>query len=133
MNRSNVGNVVTNGMQILSVGATTASRVLKGKADSALNNLSKEEQRAYHEMGANKMRDEMKSYNERQSLPETDEISVDSIMESAGFEMSANSPQSTNIQQKVNNDISFSREWIRGLSEPNPVDELIRNVKKGVE
>lgn len=36
MIRSNVGNVVTNGMQILSVGATTASRLFKGQADKTL-------------------------------------------------------------------------------------------------
>ena len=43
MNRANFGNVITNGMQILSVGATTAARTL-GRADKTLSNLSKEEQ-----------------------------------------------------------------------------------------
>lgn len=37
--RSNVGNIITNGMQILSVGATTASRVL-GDYSKTLNNSS---------------------------------------------------------------------------------------------
>lgn len=63
MNRSNVGNVVTNGMQILSVGGTTASRIFRDKADSALNNLSDDEKEAYYKMKADKMRDETNKYN----------------------------------------------------------------------
>lgn len=61
MIRSNVGNVVTNAVQIGSVGLTTASRVL-GRADSALNNLSKKERSAYYKMKANKLRDETREY-----------------------------------------------------------------------
>ena len=40
MNRSNIGNVVTNGVQILSVGATTAAGIARrlGHAEDALNN-----------------------------------------------------------------------------------------------
>lgn len=70
MNRSNVGNIVTNGMQILSVGATTASRLFRDKADSALNNLSPEEKKDYFEMKANKMRDEIKKYNSGGASPD---------------------------------------------------------------
>ena len=61
MNRSNIGNVITNGMQILSVGATTASHVL-GSADKALNNLTPEERKKYDLMRADKMREEMQDY-----------------------------------------------------------------------
>lgn len=65
MIRSNVGNIVTNGQQILSVGAFTAGGLIRslGKADSALNNLSKEERQKYTQMQADKMRDEMNAYN----------------------------------------------------------------------
>lgn len=40
MNRSNIGNVTTNATQILSVGATTASGIIRrlGHAEDALNN-----------------------------------------------------------------------------------------------
>lgn len=62
MNRYNLGNVITNGMQILSVGATTASKTL-GRADQTLNNLSDEEKSAYYKMKADKMRDEINRYN----------------------------------------------------------------------
>ena len=38
MNRANFGNIITNGTQILSVAATTASHLYKDRADRALNN-----------------------------------------------------------------------------------------------
>lgn len=65
MIRSNVGNIVTNGQQIISVGAFTAGGLKRslGKADTALNNLSKEERQNYAKMQADKMRDEMNAYN----------------------------------------------------------------------
>ena len=65
MIRSNVGNVVTNGQQIISVGAFTAGGLRRslGRADTALNNLSKEERQNYAKMQADKMRNEMNVYN----------------------------------------------------------------------
>lgn len=65
MIRSNVGNIITNGQQILSVGAFTAGGLKRslGRADTALNNLSKEERQNYVKMQADKMRDEMNAYN----------------------------------------------------------------------
>lgn len=62
MNRVNLGNQITNGMQILSVGATTASRTL-GRADKTLNNLSPEEQDNMYKMKADKIRDQIERYN----------------------------------------------------------------------
>ena len=62
MNRFNLGNVVTNGMQILSVGATTAARTL-GRAETTLNNLSEDERKSYFQMKADKLRDETNRYN----------------------------------------------------------------------
>lgn len=81
MNRSNLGNVVTNGMQILSVGATTASgmynasktrksmdeRRSKSDAASGLNNLSKDEREQYGLMKADKMRLEVSKFYEDNS------------------------------------------------------------------
>ena len=61
MNRFNFGNVATNGVQILSVGATTAARTL-GRAETALNNLSEDERKSYFQMKANKLRDETNRY-----------------------------------------------------------------------
>lgn len=62
MNRVNLGNQITNGMQILSVGSTTAARTL-GRADKTLNNLSPEEQEEMYQMKANKIRDKIDRYN----------------------------------------------------------------------
>lgn len=44
MNRSSIGNIITNGQQILSVGATTAGKFLRGKGDASktLNNKNEE-------------------------------------------------------------------------------------------
>lgn len=65
MIRSNVGNIITNGQQIISVGAFTAGGLRRslGNADSVLNNMSKEERQKYMQMKADKMRDEMNAYN----------------------------------------------------------------------
>ena len=65
MIRSNIGNIVTNGQQIISVGAFTAGGLKRSidRADSALNNLSKEERQKYTKMQADKIRDEMNTYN----------------------------------------------------------------------
>lgn len=78
MIRSNVGNIVTNGQQIMSVGAFTAGGLKRslGRADTALNNLSKEERQNYSKMKADKMRDEINAYNSKSSNVE----SVDEIM-----------------------------------------------------
>lgn len=71
MIRSNVGNVVTNGQQIISVGAFTAGGLKRslGRADTALNNLSKEERQKYTQMRADKMRDEINAYNSKSASP----------------------------------------------------------------
>lgn len=116
MNRANFGNVITNGMQILSVGATTASRTL-GRADKVLSNLSKEEQDKLYKIKADKLRTEMSEYetggssamqhlspeektayrqkqaeNIRKFINEDkNEDSIDDIMQ--GMELKNNSPQ----------------------------------------
>ena len=131
MNRSNVGNIVTNGMQILSVGATTAARTL-GRADSALNNLSKEEKKEYYQMQADKMRDETKQYYDKSdsafhNLSEEEQVQyrqfqadkmrkqmsdseddVDTLMADAP---SSNSPQSPELTKKIIGDIEWTRKW----------------------
>lgn len=67
MIRSNVGNIVTNGQQVLSVGAFTAGGLKRslGRADTALNNLSDEQKKEYYKMRANKMMDEVNEYNSK--------------------------------------------------------------------
>lgn len=116
MNRSNIGNVVTNGMQVLSVGTTTAKRFL-GRADSALNNLTKEERAQYNQYRADKMRDEMNDYySGSDKPPKTDgDVSIDdeSIDDVLGglAPLEDNSEQVKQIQTKENNDISWIKSY----------------------
>lgn len=136
MNRSNVGNVITNGMQILSVGATTASRTL-GKADQTLNNLTKQERQDYYKMKSDKIRDETNQYNSggasatqhlsQEELTKYRQVQandirkrinsdegfnediedIDSLMSGLSFE--DNSPQISSIKQKINSDSEYLR------------------------
>ena len=64
MIRSNIGNVVTNGMQILSVGATTASRLFKGRADKTLRHptLSEAENQTIQEATDKRALEQSKNY-----------------------------------------------------------------------
>jgi hypothetical protein len=128
MIRSNVGNVVTNATQIMSVGATTAGRLL-GKADSALNNLSEQEKTDYFEMKANKMRDETKAYNEKSGEVE----SIDDIMESMGVQRMNNSEQTDNLMRKINRDSQYSKFWKAMQQEPAPLDEILKDLGIGGE
>lgn len=70
MNRVNVGNQITNGMQILGVAGTTAAAGKRAQkqahladASSALNNLSEEDLNAVGQMRANKLMAEVNRYN----------------------------------------------------------------------
>ena len=76
MIRSNVGNVVTNAMQIGSVSAHTAAGMVRSakkeklaQAQNALNNLSDEERSRYVQMQADKMREQIEQYYGQASSP----------------------------------------------------------------
>ena len=72
MNRSNLGNQVANGMQVLSVGAFTGGN-WKGQqnqrkladASSALNNMSKDEVRQVGQMRADQMREQLRQHQNK--------------------------------------------------------------------
>lgn len=158
MNRSNVGNVITNGMQILSVGGTTASRVFKDKADSALNNLSPDERKSYFEMKADKMRDETKKYNSEGFSPDQhmteDELhdyqkavaenrkkytektfnskneSVDDLMEYTNVLRNVGE-QGENIAMRIDRDVSWYKDLYKERSEP--LEDIIKEVLEGEE
>lgn len=123
MNRSNVGNIVTNGMQILSVGETTASRLFRDKADSALNNLSPEERESYFKMKANKMRDEMREYNSKNK-------SVDDLM---GYTENLRNvgEQGENIAMRVDRDIGWYKDLYKESDQP--LENIIKEVLEGEE
>ena len=138
MNRFNFGNVTTNGMQILSVGATTAARTL-GRADRTLNNLSGDERKSYFQMKADKLRDQTNRYNTggesaTQHLSEQEltdyrkkqaddirkktyggeEESVDTLMEGSVSYLQNNSPQVEQLKLKEQRDKEWYDTWIKG-------------------
>lgn len=76
MNRANFGNVITNGMQVLSVAGTTAAGAARASrqqhladASSALNNLSEEQLGQVGQMRANKLMEEVERYNAKGESP----------------------------------------------------------------
>lgn len=139
MNRSNVGNIVTNGMQILSVSAASAKGIL-GRNETTLNNLSRKERLEYKNMQADKMRDEVETYYNKGSSPmqhlSQDEItkyrekqadnirkmisegeeteSVDDIMSNTISEIKENSPQIEEIKLKLQRDNEWYNSYIKG-------------------
>lgn len=139
MNRSNVGNIVTNGMQILSVSAASAKGIL-GRNETTLNNLSRKERLDYQNMQADKMRDEVETYYNKGSSPmqhlSQDEItkyrekqadnirkmisegeeteSVDDIMSNTISGIKENSPQIEEIKLKLQRDNEWYNSYIKG-------------------
>lgn len=139
MNRSNVGNIVTNGMQILSVSAASAKGIL-GRNETTLNNLSRKERLDYKNMQADKIRDEVETYYNKGSSPmqhlSQDEItkyrekqadnirkmisegeeteSVDDIMSNTISGMKENSPQIEEIKLKLQRDNEWYNSYIKG-------------------
>lgn len=154
MNRANFGNVITNGMQILSVGTTTAARTL-GRADKTLSNLSKEEQDKYYKMKADKLRTEMSEYETggqsamqhlspeektayRQKQAENireftndkdDENSVDNIMK--GMELKNNSPQVEELNIHSKRVAEWNDFYKQLSSSKEPLEQTVKEIIKG--
>ena len=138
MNRFNFGNIATNGVQILSVGATTAARTL-GRAETALNNLPEDVKKSYLQMKSDKLRDEVNRYNTggesaTQHLSEQEltdyrkkqaddirkktyggeEESVDTLMEGSVSYLQNNSPQVEPLKLQEQRDKEWYDTWIKG-------------------
>lgn len=114
MNRSNVGNVVTNGMQILSVGAVTASHVFdKGlnKANKSLNNNSPIDKAKLDNINAKTKNLELKNNQLEKKQEETEfdnsKITVDNLLGGVSPIYQNNSEQISDISTKINRDIEF--------------------------
>ena len=138
MNRFNFGNIATNGVQILSVGATTAARTL-GRAETALNNLPEDVRKSYLQMKSDKLRDEVNRYNiggesatqhlSEQELTDyrkkqaddirkktygSEEESIDTLMEGSVSYLQNNSPQVEQLKLKEQRDKEWYDTWIKG-------------------
>lgn len=157
MNRSNVGNIVTNATQIMSVGATAASGVIRslGSADTALSNLSKQEKAELGQVRADKLRDEVSRYktggdSSLQHLSEEEltkyrqvqaddirkfsdrdsvegESTVDDYMADVKSSYTDNSEQVKHIVNKLTSDRDFLNNW----TEPVDTDFIDDLVNKG--
>ena len=123
MNRFNFGNVITNGAQILSVGATTASGVFRDRADSALTNMTKEERAEYGKYKADLIREEMSNYKEK----ENNKKLVNSLIE--------NSEQAKEINKRIQEDVNFSkmygvRFWDKSTGRNISIENILKNKNK---
>lgn len=148
MNRSNIGNVVTNGVQILSVGTTTASKFLD-RADSALNNMSKEQKTAYYKTQAEKMNRDTEAYNsmteqekqeyanrrygikdEEEADVKTENTSVKAKVENEvkSVMQNVNSEQAEAIGQKISNDITWIEDLVQAKRELEQIDNVVDEI-----
>lgn len=159
MNRSNVGNIVTNATQTMAVSGFTAAGYVKGErrarlgdAASALNNLSEDEVRQLGEHRAEQARQEIRegknvtsgvarlNNTEQQQLGEkrAEDLrsyikgttdDVDEVMEGSVYD-SLKSPQAQELKTKANRDAEWIKQYKSGLAAPNPIDELAQNIRK---
>lgn len=112
--RSNRGNVTTNAMQVFSIGTTTATKVFRDRADSALNNLSKEEQSQYYKMKADQMRDEIKTYYGKKEEPKNEEQGIDDLI-GDNAKSSSKTVESKNLNKDlIEDDIKIAPDTIEG-------------------
>lgn len=138
MNRSNVGNQVTNATQILSVAAVTARGL--GKADTTLNNLQDGSTSPRYDLA--------KGTKERAGVqPETgggspenskstveNEITEREVYREPDFISNMyeyNSEQIENIQTKIKRDIEFQKTRKSKEVKVSPIEELL--LKEGVK
>lgn len=133
MNRSNVGNQITNGMQILSVAATTGSKVFSlGKANQALNNEGKSDSDLLKQENLKARTENLKLKNEK--LKSENQIkTIDDILANNGVSYNQNSEQINDIQTKISRDSNFLEMWKQSLREPEPLETLIKSVTGGNE
>lgn len=135
MNRLNVGNVITNGMQTLSVAGFTASGWKKGAdrariadAASGLNNLSYEEANMLGQARADQMRGQIAENIESKLGDDVDIIMKDGLFERL------RSPQSKQLRQKVNNDLNWYKNYqINKNTEEKFIDNKMSKIIKQEE
>lgn len=125
MNRSNIGSIATNAMGTLAISATTAKRFL-GKADSALNNLTQEEQTQYKNMQTDKLRKQIENYNNK-----NDTNNIDSILDNGKIEIE--SEQADNLNKKIMNDINYISYFDRVKKNKPALDDLISKTTKNIK
>lgn len=125
MNRFNLGNQTTNGVQILSIAGRTAAGDLQqskqrkiNDLSSGLNNLSESELKQVGEMRANALRKQVESYNYSNNN-ESDAIfhsgGIDELMEGHELKLEDNSAQIGELQTKVDRDVRWNKRFANEL------------------
>lgn len=132
MNRSNVGNQVTNAIQILSVAGVTARGL--GKADSTLNNLQSASSPPRYDKAKGMKEQVGKQQEAGGGSPENAGSTVENEIaerevyrepDSISNMYEYNSEQIENIQTKINRDIEFQKMRKGKIKEVSPVKELL--------
>lgn len=138
MNRFNFGNQVTNGMQVLNVGATAGSGKLLGRADTALNNLSKGEREEYSNMKLDKqtqsMRKELDDYKNPKMKQGDDGVELNTHTDV--YELEIDSEQGEPIKRVTKKNYQWLTNWTNKstpieLKSINTVDYHKQNKKEG--
>lgn len=128
MNRYNFGNVVTNGMQTISVAGFTGANWAKGSrqakladASSALNNLVDTEGMSHKEAFNARLEKaqevgKMKAAALQKDLDEFHEesASVDEVMGDNDIDIKVNSPQAEALEKKRKQDLDWYNTWVKG-------------------
>lgn len=157
MNRSNVGNVGTNAMQILSVGATTAAGGLQGfssmkrrleDASSFLNNTTKQEREDIRKASARKQVEDAQRYLAGGSSPyqhmtdeEASKYQEEVAKSKKAFkfedkskdeepsidELMDNSEQIKPLKQNISNNIEWSKGWKKDKTEDLPQETQVES------
>lgn len=128
MNRANFGNIITNGVQTLSVAGFTGANWEKGNrqakladASSALNNLvdtsdmtpkeafnaKMDKAQEVGEMRAAGLQKELDKFHEESA-------SVDDVMEDSNTGLKPNSPQAEALEKKRQQDLDWYDKWVKG-------------------
>lgn len=161
MIRSNVGNVVTNAQQILSVGATTLAgfkaRWDRREQDSALNNIMQQQRREQHEAKLSQMSAKEKEIlasasakeelgRQRKARADLAEAKLEDYNkahknktaeeEFAEAEKSlipaVDTPENQNISKKISSDVEIVKKWTR-RKKPEPVDYVSEDFRNTVK
>lgn len=112
--RSNIGNVVTNAVQIGSVGMTTASRFFRDRADKSLNNLTPEERERVEKMRKGKLMQEVEQFERRERNPRT----------YSNMELT---PEEAEYTQRSEERARYNRALARSEKDSESIDDLVKN------
>lgn len=161
MIRSNVGNVVTNAQQILSVGTTTLAgfkaRWDRQEQDSALNNVRQQQRQEQHEAKLSQMsakekellasasaKEELRRQREyradlaKAKLEDYKKTHTDKTAKQEFTEIeeslipAVDTPENQNISKKISSDVEIVKKWTR-RKKPEPVNYVSEDFRNTIK